>query len=154
MLPLCSLLQIRQFRLSIFLTVLATRLGPSPQSSTPCKQTFPCCTAHLVWLVLGAWEISLCCTRDTTGNTSSTRVTSSFTVLKDIFCTLHGVLYLLSGNDSIHQSILEGITLSILLEVMIPLSLSVLLYIPIRFLARGKYFKIFTRSKCFFFISM
>ena len=42
-----------------FLTVLATRLGPSPQSSTPCQQTFPCCTAHLVWLVLGAREISL-----------------------------------------------------------------------------------------------
>ena len=31
-----------------FVTVLATRLGPSPQSSTPCQQTFPCCTAHLV----------------------------------------------------------------------------------------------------------
>jgi hypothetical protein len=29
------------------------------QSSTPCQQTFPCCTAHLVWLVLGAREISL-----------------------------------------------------------------------------------------------
>ena len=36
-----------------------TSLGPSPQSSTPCQQTFPCCTACLVWLVLGAREMSL-----------------------------------------------------------------------------------------------
>ena len=42
-----------------FFTVLATRLGPSPQSSTPCQQTFPCCTERLAWLVLGALEISL-----------------------------------------------------------------------------------------------
>ena len=56
---LLSLLQNHQFKLSIFVTVLATRLGPSPQSRTPCQQNFPCCTAHLVWLVLGAREISL-----------------------------------------------------------------------------------------------
>ena len=38
------------------------------------------------------------------------------------------------------------------LEVMIPLSLhvlSVLLYTPVRFLARGKHFKIFKIFKCF-----
>ena len=29
------------------------------QSSTPCQQTFPRCKARLVWLVLGAWELSL-----------------------------------------------------------------------------------------------
>ena len=38
----------------LFLTVPVTSLGPSPQSSTPCQQTFPCCTASLVWLALGA----------------------------------------------------------------------------------------------------
>ena len=43
----------------LFLTVLARRLGRSPQSRTPCQQTIPCCTACLVWLVLGAREISL-----------------------------------------------------------------------------------------------
>ena len=42
-----------------FFTVMATRLGPSPQSSTPCQQTFPCCAPRLVWLVLGARELSL-----------------------------------------------------------------------------------------------
>ena len=40
-----------------FLTVLATSLGPSPQSSTQCQQSFPCCTVCLVWLALGAWKI-------------------------------------------------------------------------------------------------
>ena len=40
-----------------FLTVIVTSLGPSPQSSTPCQQTFPCCTVCLVWLALGAREI-------------------------------------------------------------------------------------------------
>ena len=29
----------------------------SPQSSTQCQQTFPCCTVCLVWLALGAMEI-------------------------------------------------------------------------------------------------
>ena len=38
----------------LFLTVPVTSLGPSPQSSTPCQQTFPCCTVCLVWLALGA----------------------------------------------------------------------------------------------------
>ena len=41
-----------------FFTVLVTSLGPSPQSSTQCQQTFPCCTVCLVWLALGASEIS------------------------------------------------------------------------------------------------
>ena len=41
----------------LFLTVLATSLGPSPQSSTQCQQTFPCCTVCLVWLALGAREV-------------------------------------------------------------------------------------------------
>ena len=43
---------------NVFFAVLVTSLGSSPQSSTPCQQTFPCCTAHLVWLVLGARETS------------------------------------------------------------------------------------------------
>ena len=38
-------------------TFLVTSLGPSPQSSTQCQQSFPCCTACLVWLALGAMEI-------------------------------------------------------------------------------------------------
>ena len=40
-----------------FLTVLATSLGPSPESSTQRQQTFPCCTVCLVWLALGAREV-------------------------------------------------------------------------------------------------
>ena len=40
-----------------FFTVLVTTLGPSPQSSTQCQQTFPCCTVCLVWLALGAREV-------------------------------------------------------------------------------------------------
>ena len=40
-----------------FFTVPVTSLGPSPQSSTPCQQTFPCCTVCLVWLALGATKI-------------------------------------------------------------------------------------------------
>ena len=42
-------------------TVPVTSLGPSPQSSTQCQQTFPCCTVCLFWLALGAREISLWC---------------------------------------------------------------------------------------------
>ena len=51
----------------LFLTVPVTSLGPSPQPSTPCQQTFPCCTVCLVWLALGlekslmfamVWQIS------------------------------------------------------------------------------------------------
>ena len=38
------------------------------------------------------------CTRDTTGNTSTTRVTSSFTLLIDNVCTLHNILYSLRLN--------------------------------------------------------
>ena len=38
------------------------------------------------------------------GNTSTTQVTSSFTVIIDNFCTLHSILFLLSGDDSIHKS--------------------------------------------------
>ena len=34
-----------------------TSLGSSPQSSTQCQQSFPCCTVCLVWLALGAREI-------------------------------------------------------------------------------------------------
>ena len=41
----------------LFLTVPVTSLGPSLQSSTPCQQTFPCCTICLVWLALGARKI-------------------------------------------------------------------------------------------------
>ena len=41
----------------LFLTVPVTSLGPSPQSSTPCQQTFPCFTVCLVWLALGARKI-------------------------------------------------------------------------------------------------
>ena len=37
--------------------VPVTSLGPSPQSSTPCQQTFPSCTVCLVWLALGARQI-------------------------------------------------------------------------------------------------
>ena len=59
LLLICSLLQKRSSRLLMFFAVLVTSLGPSPQSSTPCQQNFPCCTACLVWLVLGAREISL-----------------------------------------------------------------------------------------------
>ena len=43
----------------MFFTVLVTSLGPRPQSSTPCQQTFPCCTICFVWLALWAREISL-----------------------------------------------------------------------------------------------
>ena len=38
----------------LFFTVLVTNLGPSPQSSTQCQQTFSWCTVCLVWLALGA----------------------------------------------------------------------------------------------------
>ena len=41
----------------LFLTVPVTSLGPSPQSSTSCQQTFNCCTVWLVWLPLGARKI-------------------------------------------------------------------------------------------------
>ena len=41
----------------LFLTVPVTSLGPSPQSSTPCQQTFSCCKVCLVWLALGARKI-------------------------------------------------------------------------------------------------
>ena len=41
----------------LFLAVPVTRLGPSLQSSTPCQQTFSCCTVYLVWLALGARQI-------------------------------------------------------------------------------------------------
>ena len=41
----------------LFLTVPVTSLGPSPQSSTPCQPTFPCCTVCLIWLALGARKI-------------------------------------------------------------------------------------------------
>ena len=41
----------------LFLMVPVTSLGPSQQSSTPCQQTFPCCTICLVWLAPGAWKI-------------------------------------------------------------------------------------------------
>ena len=34
-----------------------TSLGPSPQSSIQCQQTFPWCTVCLVWLALGAREV-------------------------------------------------------------------------------------------------
>ena len=40
-----------------FFTLLVKSLGPSPQSSKPCEQTYPCCRVCLVWLSLGAWEI-------------------------------------------------------------------------------------------------
>ena len=49
--------------LQVVLTVPVTSLGPSPQSSTPCQQTFPCCTVCLVWLALGARKILYAQTR-------------------------------------------------------------------------------------------
>ena len=42
---------------SSFFAVLMKSLGPSPQSGTPCRQSFPCCTVSFVWLALGAREI-------------------------------------------------------------------------------------------------
>ena len=58
LLPLCSVLQNRQSRLSIFFFYgSSNNPGTSPQSSTQCQQTFPCCTVCLVWLALGAREV-------------------------------------------------------------------------------------------------
>ena len=55
----CSALCFKTFAPSslLFFTVPVTSLGPSPQSSTPCEQTFPCCTVCLVLLALGARKI-------------------------------------------------------------------------------------------------
>ena len=54
---LWALLQNRSFKCFPFFALLVTSLGPSPQSSTKCHQTFACCTVCLVWLALGAREI-------------------------------------------------------------------------------------------------
>ena len=59
LLLLWPLLQNRHSKLIMFFRVLATSLGPSPQSSKPCQQSFPCCTVCLVWLALWARENSL-----------------------------------------------------------------------------------------------
>ena len=53
---LWALLQNGSFR-RFFFTVLVTSLGPSPQSSTQCQQTFPWFTVCLVWMALGAREV-------------------------------------------------------------------------------------------------
>ena len=42
----------------LFLMVLVTGLGPSPQFSPQCQRILPCCTVCLVWLALGAREIT------------------------------------------------------------------------------------------------
>ena len=54
---LLALLQNRSSKWFFFFTVLVTSLGPTPQSSTQCQQSFPCCTVCLVWLALGARKI-------------------------------------------------------------------------------------------------
>ena len=113
------------------------------QGSSACTKRCPCSSRAIA--CTPRW-----CTRDTTGSTITTWwVTSSYTFLIDNVCTLHNILYLLTGDHSIQKSILWGITLYILIKIMIPLSLhdfSVLLYIPVRFLARVNHFKIFTFS--------
>ena len=48
------------------------------------------------------------------------QVKSSYTLLIDDVCTLHILLYSLSGVHSIDKSMLYRITLNIQLEVMIP----------------------------------
>ena len=82
----CMVRQGREVKEEIGSLQANLRYGEARIKGCPCSSRATACTIR--------W-----CTRDTTGNTSTTWVTSSYTLLIDNVCTLHNILYSLSGDD-------------------------------------------------------